>query len=98
MRRIALPLALAVLSLGFAPAPFPKTDRHAAPVSMAGVWEGDWAGMPVRLDFRANGSARFEYTRMQGGWDGSWKYDGARKVTLTLLFGATSHDYVLAFN
>src|SRR5258708_7693237 len=97
MNRLAVTLALAALSLAFAPAPFPKADRRSA-LTMAGVWEGEWAGLPVRLSFRPNGSARFEYTKMEGGWDGTWKYDGARKVTLTLLFGAASHDYVLAFN
>jgi hypothetical protein len=30
MRRLAVTLAFAVLSLGFAPAPFPKADRAAA--------------------------------------------------------------------
>jgi hypothetical protein len=98
MCRLALPLSLALLSLGFAPAPFPKADRRAAPLSMAGVWEGDWSGSPVRLTFRPGGSARFEYTGTPSAWDGSWRFDEqARRVTLTLLIGGTT-DYVLAFS
>jgi hypothetical protein len=63
------------------------------------VWDGDWAGLPVRLTLRPNGSARFEYTRNTGTWDGSWRFDkAARKVTLTLMFGRNPHDYVLAFS
>src|SRR5688572_1109449 len=97
-RRIAvlrvLPF-LAVLSLAFAPAPFPKPDRRDAPQTMAGVWDVDWGGMPVRLELRPGGSARFAYTRTQGAWDGSWRYDaGSRRVTLTLLIGGSPCDYV----
>ena len=40
MRRIALPLLLALSSLAFAPAPVPKPKRQARPV--AGVMEGLW--------------------------------------------------------
>jgi hypothetical protein len=71
---------------------------------MAGVWEGDWAGMPVRLTFRPDGSARFEYTKSSGTWDGRWRFDEqARRVTLTLFFGGvaegkTSSDYPLVFS
>src|SRR3954463_13570748 len=96
MRLVARSLAL--LSLAFAPAPFPKADRRAAPLSMAGVWEGEWAGSPVRLTFRPGGSARFEYTRIQGTWDGSWRFDEQpRRVTLTLMIGGPQ-NYVLAFS
>jgi hypothetical protein len=98
MRRIAVPLAFALLSVGFAPAPFPKPERRAVPLSMAGVWEGEWAGSPVRLTFRPDGSARFEYTKMQGTWDGTWRFDEqARRVTLTLMIGGPQ-PYVLAFS
>jgi hypothetical protein len=98
MRRIAVPLALALLAVGFAPAPFPKPDRRAVPLTMAGVWEGDWAGMPVRLTFRPGGSARFEYTKSSGTWDGTWRFDEqARRVTLTLMIGR-GQVYVLAFS
>jgi hypothetical protein len=98
MRFVAVPLALALLSLAFAPAPFPKPERQAAALSMAGVWEGDWAGSPVRLHFRPGGSARFEYTTSTGTWDGSWRFDAqARRVTLTLMIGGPT-DYVLAFS
>jgi hypothetical protein len=97
MRSIVLTLALALLSLAFAPAPFPKPVR-SAPLSMAGVWEGDWASMPVRLTFRPDGSARFEYTKSSGTWDGRWRFDAqARRVTLTLMIGGPQ-DYVLAFS
>jgi uncharacterized protein (TIGR03067 family) len=40
MRRIALPLVLAVLSLGFAPAPFPKAQRRAEAPAIQGLWKG----------------------------------------------------------
>jgi hypothetical protein len=93
-------LVLAVLALAFAPAPLPRPDRRAAPQTMAGVWDVDWGGMPVRLTFRPDGSARFEYTKIQGTWDGSWKYDaGLRRVTLTLSFGPNSSGtYPLQFD
>jgi hypothetical protein len=108
MCRIILPL-LAMLSLAFAPAPFPKPERHPSPRTMAGVWDVDWGGMPARLDLRPDGSARFEYTkdigRAPGGgppiWDGSWRYEGARRLTLTLLNASIDRkpcDYVLAFS
>ena len=65
---------------------------------MVGVWDVDWGGMPVHLALRPDGSARFEYTKITGAWDGSWKFNkAARRVTLTLLIGRTSHDDVLDF-
>jgi hypothetical protein len=65
---------------------------------IVGVWDVDWGGLPVRLNLRPDGSARFEYTKSTGAWDGSWRFDkAARRVTLTLLIGRTSHDYVLDF-
>ena len=96
--RLILPL-LAVLSLAFAPAPFAKSNRRPAPPLMVGVWDVDWGGMPVRLQLRSDGSARFEYTRITGAWDGSWKFDKAdRRVKLTLLIGQNPQTYVLAFS
>ena len=96
MRLAAVPHVFALLSLAFAPAPFPKPDRHAAPLSVAGVWEGEWGGSPVRLTFRPGGSARFEYTKFTGTWDGSWRFDAqARRLTLTL---GGAQAFVLAFS
>src|SRR4051812_41349847 len=41
MRRFALPLALALLSLAFAPAPFPREDRrNRGGPGMEGTWHG----------------------------------------------------------
>jgi hypothetical protein len=92
-----LPL-LAVACLAFAPAPFHKVDRRPPP-GMAGTWDVEWGGMPVRLDLRPDSSARFAYTKINGTWDGSWRYDpGLRRVTLTLIIGGTGHDYLLAFD
>ena len=97
MRRVLLLLAVACLA--FAPAPFPRPDRRTASISMAGTWDVDRGGMPVRLALRPDGSARFEYTKTSGAWDGSWKYDvAARRVTLTLIFGGSTGDYILAFS
>ena len=94
--RHLLPL-LAVACLAFAPAPFPRVDRRPPP-GMAGTWDVDWGGMPVRLDLRPDGSARFAYTKITGTWDGSWRYDpGLRRVTLTLMIGSP-HNYLLAFS
>jgi len=94
MRRI-LPL-LPVLCLAFAPAPFPRRVREAAP-AMAGAWDVNWGGSRVRLDLRPDGSARFAYVSGGGAWDGSWKYDGARRLTLTLVL-AQPTDYHLTFD
>jgi hypothetical protein len=66
---------------------------------MAGVWDVEWGGMPVRLDLLPNGSARFQYTKTTGAWDGSWRFDeSARRVTLTLQISGRPSDYVLAFS
>jgi hypothetical protein len=97
MRQV-VPL-LAVVCLAFAPAPFPKPDRHPIPRMMDGVWDVSWGGMPVRLTLRPDGSARFEYTSIQGTWDGSWKFDAPeRRVTLTLMINNGPQPYVLAFS
>ena len=65
---------------------------------MVGVWDVDWAGCRSTWLCAPDGSARFEYTKITGAWDGSWKFNkAARRVTLTLLIGRTSHDYVLDF-
>jgi hypothetical protein len=97
MRRVVLTLTL--LSLAFAPAPFAKPERRVAPLKMAGVWEGDWANLRVRLTFRPDGSARFAYANNGGTWDGSWRYNqAAKRVTLTLMIGGRPQDYLLAFD
>jgi hypothetical protein len=99
MRFVAVTLAFALLSLGFAPAPFPKAERRAAAQTMAGAWDVKWGGMDVRLDLRPDGSARFEYANNGGTWDGRWRFDkGIRRVTLTLFIGGNPSDYVLAFS
>jgi len=91
---------LAMLAVAFTPAPLPKPTRMPTPQTFAGVWDVDWGGMPVRLQLRPDGSARFEYTKISGTWDGSWKYDGGiRRVTLTLSFGPNSSGtYLLQFD
>src|SRR5262249_10859873 len=98
MRRIVLTLAL--LSLAFAPAPLPKAERRPAPLTVGGVWEADWGGLSVRLTFRPDGSAKFEYTKSSGTWEGRWRFDRqARRVTLTLyVSGNPPDDFVLAFS
>jgi len=51
MRRIALPLLLALSSLAFAPAPLPKPKRQArqAGPSMEGLWRRPHNGGTVRI-------------------------------------------------
>ena len=90
---------LAMLAVAFTPAPLPKQTRMPTSQPFAGVWDVDWGGMPVRLQLRPDGSARFEYTKVTGAWDGSWRYDpGLRRVTLTLQFGGRSEGvYLLEF-
>jgi hypothetical protein len=96
MRRTLI--VLAALAVGFAPAPLPKPEKRSAPPTLAGTWAVDWGGTPVRLALRRDGSARFDYVDGPSGWDGSWKYDGARRVTLTLMLDRPPYDFVLEFS
>src|SRR3954447_6204410 len=94
MRRLLPPLVL--LSLAFAPAPFPKAERRPAPRTMAGAGDVKWGGSSVRLDLRSDGSARFAYVPGEA-WEGSWRQDGARRLTLTLLLDPPP-DYHVTFD
>lgn len=93
-------LALAVLAAGWAPAPFPKPPRHSPPpLQMAGAWDVKWDESAVRLDLRADGSARFAYTSGGGTYQGTWKYHGAkRQVALTLQVGGQPRLYEMDFD
>src|SRR5688572_10980704 len=87
---------LAAVSAVGAPVPPPRPPR---PTALAGAWDVKWANMDVRLELRADGSARFAYVTAGGAWDGSWKHDQkARELALTLLVDGQPRLYVLNFD
>ena len=94
MRRFLL--LVAVLSLAFAPAPFPRPARRG-PATMAGAWDVEWGFYNVLLDLRPDGSARFKYVSVEGSWDGPWRHDGGERLTLTLLIHQRPTDYEMTF-
>jgi uncharacterized protein (TIGR03067 family) len=60
MRRLALPLLLALPSLGFAPAPFPKAERNARKTDLERL-QGWWVevkhnGEPSRVEVEVRGN------------------------------------------
>src|SRR5438105_2148373 len=96
--RGALVLALVgMLTLGWAPAPFPKLSPSRVP-TLVGAWDVKWGQWDARLDLHRDGSARFAYVA-GGRWNGTWKYDGKKKkVGLTLLINSQHNVYELSFD
>jgi uncharacterized protein (TIGR03067 family) len=63
MRRIALTLALALPSLAFAPAPFPKAERRLEAGGLEGLWQRGQDRMlvtPTRMVFLTGFRAEYE--------------------------------------